>query len=186
MFLAFKNINSYFYVVFNWNFIRFFFDLRFFFLKNRYYLLHIIITINFLEEYFNFFIYIIVCFLFSKLLLNLSYYLGGFLILNFYNEKNTPYECGFEAFSDAKSQFNVMFYIVALLFVIFDVEIIYFLPWAVNFYDLNSFSNFIFFFFNSFLIIAFTYEYIAGVFNWSIKNIRYLNFSFLTFFYKKK
>src|SRR5271170_3836988 len=56
------------------------------------------------------------------------------------NEKVSPYECGFEAFSDARGKFDVRFYLVAILFIIFDLEVAFLFPWAISLKDIGSFG----------------------------------------------
>ena len=62
-------------------------------------------------------------------------------------EKSAPYECGFEPFGDARSKFNVHFYLVSILFMIFDLELVFIFPWAVNIFLATTLSFVIVFFF---------------------------------------
>jgi len=78
-----------------------------------------------LKEYAALFFFILVCAALSFVLYFIAKNVNR---VGAYNEKLGPYECGFEAFSDARGHVNVQFYVIALLFVIFDVEVIYFLP----------------------------------------------------------
>jgi len=87
--------------------------------------LGIIVNIFLLKEYASFLIYFLLSFLISCILFVIANYLNERFV---YREKVSAYECGFEPFSDARAQINIHFYIIALLFVIFDVEVIYFLP----------------------------------------------------------
>jgi NADH-quinone oxidoreductase subunit A len=73
-------------------------------------------------------------------------------------EKNSPYECGFEPFGDGHSIFNIQFFIVGILFMIFDLELAYLFPWVVNLGNLCFFSFFIMFFFLILLTIGLVYE----------------------------
>ena len=59
---------------------------------------------------------------------------------NAYADKNSTYECGFDPFDDSRSRFEVKFYLVAILFIIFDLEIVFLFPWAVAFKDLGLFG----------------------------------------------
>jgi len=81
-------------------------------------------------------------------------------------EKNSPYECGFEAFEDARMKFDVRYYLVAILFIIFDLEIAFLIPWAVSL-DVISGEAFaamgIFLFI---LVIGFIYEWKKGALEW--------------------
>jgi len=85
---------------------------------------------------------------------------------NPYFEKTSAYECGFEPFEDARNKFSVKFYVVAILFIIFDIEILYLLPWLINL----SFVGFIGFwsmmFFLVILTIGFIYEMVKGALDW--------------------
>jgi len=81
-------------------------------------------------------------------------------------EKLSPYECGFEPFGDGHSVFNIQFFIVGILFMIFDLELIYLFPWVLNLGNLNFFSFWIMFIFLFLLIIGFIYEWQKGVLEW--------------------
>ena len=81
-------------------------------------------------------------------------------------EKLSPYECGFEAFEDSRMKFDVRYYLVAILFIIFDLEIAFFFPWAVSLdkvglFGLASMGIFLFV-----LTIAFIYEWKKGALEW--------------------
>lgn len=78
-------------------------------------------------------------------------------------EKLSSYECGFEPFDTARSKFEIKFYLVAILFIIFDLEVAYLFPWCLIF---NPF-NFIVLFFLVVLTIGFVYEYTKGALDWS-------------------
>lgn len=129
--------------------------------KNK---LNIVINIFFLKEYASLLLYLLTAFVISSLLFFIANYLNDKFL---YKEKVSSYECGFEPFSDARAQVNIHFYIVGLLFVIFDVEVIYFLPWACNLGSLGAMGYFSILIFNFFLIGGFIYEMNRGVFDWS-------------------
>ncbi|KAA9130254.1 NADH-quinone oxidoreductase subunit A [Marinihelvus fidelis] len=81
-------------------------------------------------------------------------------------EKNSPYECGFEAFEDTRSQFDVRFYLVAILFIIFDLEIAFFVPWALAL-DTIGWNGFIaMMVFVLLLIVGFFVEWSRGALEW--------------------
>ena len=82
------------------------------------------------------------------------------------SEKNSPYECGFEAFSDARAKFDVRFYLVAILFIIFDLEIAFLFPWAVALGDIGMFGFWSMMVFLSVLTIGFIYEWKKGALEW--------------------
>ncbi len=82
-------------------------------------------------------------------------------------EKVSPYECGFEPFNDSRITFDVHFYIVAILFMIFDLEIAYLFPWAVNLGNLGFDGFFNMLFFLILLTLGFVYEWVRGALDWS-------------------
>ncbi|MBF8247077.1 MAG: NADH-quinone oxidoreductase subunit A [Rickettsia sp.] len=84
-----------------------------------------------------------------------------------YNEdKLKSYECGFDAFSDARGKFEVKFYLVAILFVIFDLEIIFLIPWALNLKHISNLGFFSMMFFLFILTLGFIYEWKKGALDW--------------------
>ena len=118
---------------------------------------------DFLRDYLSIIIFIFVA-------LGLSI---GFIILNFLfspknpdPEKLSAYECGFEAFGDSRMKFDVRFYLVAILFIIFDLEIAFLFPWAIslgNLGELGFWSMMIFLFV---LTVGFVYEWKKGALDW--------------------
>lgn len=81
-------------------------------------------------------------------------------------EKVSAYECGFEAFDDARMKFDVRFYLVAILFIIFDLEVAFLFPWAVAFQDVGWFGFVAMMVFLSVLTIGFIYEWRKGALEW--------------------
>ncbi|MCY4289374.1 MAG: NADH-quinone oxidoreductase subunit A [Aestuariivita sp.] len=81
-------------------------------------------------------------------------------------EKLSAYECGFNAFDDARMKFDVRFYLVAILFIIFDLEIAFLFPWAVAFSELSDVSFWSMMVFLSVLTIGFAYEWKKGALEW--------------------
>lgn len=73
-------------------------------------------------------------------------------------EKSSSYECGFEPYSDGHSMFNIQFFIVGILFMIFDLELAYLFPWVINLGNLSFFCFFLMIFFLILLVIGFVYE----------------------------
>ena len=114
-------------------------------------------------QYFMLLIFFFFSFLLSIILIFLSYIIS-FKENNW--EKNSSYECGFEPFTDARNAFNIQFYIIGILFIIFDIEISFLLPWAINLGNLGLFSFWIMVLFLFFLIIGFIYEWKKGALNW--------------------
>jgi NADH-quinone oxidoreductase subunit A len=80
--------------------------------------------------------------------------------------KNSPYECGFPAFDDARLPFDVRYYLVAILFIIFDLETAFLVPWAVVFRQLGWFGMMAMGVFLGLLIIGFIYEWKKGALEW--------------------
>ena len=81
-------------------------------------------------------------------------------------EKLSAYECGFDAFDDARMKFDVRFYLVSLLFIIFDLEVAFLFPWAVAFKDIGSFGFWSMMVFLAILTIGFIYEWRKGALEW--------------------
>jgi NADH-quinone oxidoreductase subunit A len=80
--------------------------------------------------------------------------------------KNSPYECGFEAFEDARMKFDVRYYLVAILFILFDLEIAFLFPWAVVLQDIG-FEGFVaMMLFLLILVVGFAYEWKKGALEW--------------------
>ena len=97
----------------------------------------------------------------------------GFIFVNFLfspsnpdTEKLSAYECGFEAFSDSRMKFDVRFYLVAILFIIFDLEVAFLFPWAVTLGKLGALGFWSMMFFLTILTIGFVYEWKKGALDW--------------------
>ena len=119
--------------------------------------------VDFLKDYLS-----IVIFLFVALGLSI-----GFIILNFLfspknpdPEKLSAYECGFEAFNDSRMEFDVRFYLVAILFIIFDLEIAFLFPWAISLGNLGSLGFWSMMIFLFVLTVGFVYEWKKGALDW--------------------
>jgi len=117
----------------------------------------------FLKDYLS-----IIIFLFIALVVSV-----GFLLLNFLfspknpdSEKLSAYECGFEAFGDSRMEFDVRFYLVAILFIIFDLEIAFLFPWAVSLGNIGTLGFWSMMIFLSVLTIGFIYEWKKGALDW--------------------
>ena len=82
------------------------------------------------------------------------------------SEKLSPYECGFEAFEDARMKFDVRYYLVAILFIIFDLEIAFLFPWAVTLPELGVFGALAMALFLGLLVVGFIYEWRKGALEW--------------------
>ena len=81
-------------------------------------------------------------------------------------EKLSPYECGFEAFEDARMKFDVRYYLVAILFILFDLEIAFLFPWAVTLSEIGGFGFWSMMIFLAILVIGFVYEWKKGALEW--------------------
>ena len=82
------------------------------------------------------------------------------------SQKNSPYECGFEAFEDARMKFDVRYYLVAILFILFDLEIAFMFPWAVSIKDIGLLGFFAMIEFVVILVIGFVYMWKKGALDW--------------------
>ncbi len=118
---------------------------------------------NFLSEYLS-----IIIFLFISLLLSI-----GFIIINYIASPSNPdpeklsaYECGFEAFDNARIEFDVRFYLVAILFIIFDLEIAFLFPWAISLGNIGLFGFYSMMTFLFILTVGFIYEWKKGALEW--------------------
>ena len=118
---------------------------------------------EFLKDYFS-----IMLFLFLALGLSI-----GFIILNFVfspknpdPEKLSAYECGFEPFNDSRMEFDVRFYLVAILFIIFDLEIAFLFPWAISLGTIGLYGYISMLIFLFILTIGFIYEWKKGALDW--------------------
>ena len=82
------------------------------------------------------------------------------------SEKLSPYECGFEAFEDARMRFDVRYYLVAILFILFDLEIAFLFPWAVSLDAIGFFGFVSMMVFLTILVVGFIYEWKKGALEW--------------------
>ncbi|MDA3869624.1 MAG: NADH-quinone oxidoreductase subunit A [Gammaproteobacteria bacterium] len=95
-------------------------------------------------------------------------FLGGYLLAPHKPDtaKNSPFECGFEAFEDSRMKFDVRYYLVAILFIIFDLEIAFLFPWAIVLDEIGMFGMVAMGIFLGILIIGFIYEWKKGALEW--------------------
>ena len=82
------------------------------------------------------------------------------------SEKLSPYECGFEAFEDARMKFDVRYYLVAILFILFDLEIAFLFPWAIVLQEIGRFGFMAMMVFLGILVVGFIYEWKKGALEW--------------------
>ena len=118
---------------------------------------------NFLTDYLS-----IIIFLLMALLISI-----GFILINFISSPSNPdpeklsaYECGFDAFDDSRMEFDVRFYLVAILFIIFDLEIAFLFPWALTLGEIGVFGFWSMMMFLAVLTIGFIYEWKKGALEW--------------------
>ena len=116
-----------------------------------------------LEQYFPILVFIIVGLGLGVVLLSV----GKLLSPSRPNpEKDSPYECGFEAFEDARMKFDVHYYLVAILFILFDLEIAFLFPWAVVLPDIGLEGFVAMMVFLAILVVGFAYEWKKGALEW--------------------
>ncbi len=116
-----------------------------------------------LENYLPILIFLVLGVLFAVVPLGLGFILGP---RKPDSEKLSPYECGFEAFEDARMKFDVRYYLVAILFIIFDLEIAFLFPWAVVLNEIGLFGALAMLLFLGLLVIGFIYEWKKGALEW--------------------
>ena len=116
-----------------------------------------------LQDYFP-----LVVFIGVAIVIGLSLLVAPFIVAyqNPDPEKLSAYECGFNAFDDARMKFDVRFYLVAILFIIFDLEVSFLFPWAVAFGQLGSFGFWSMMLFLGVLTVGFIYEWKKGALEW--------------------
>ena len=120
-------------------------------------------TGNMLSEYFPVLLFILVGFAIGVLPMAMGAMLG---VHRPDPEKNSPYECGFEAFEDARMKFDVRYYLVAILFILFDLEIAFLFPWAVVINQIGLFGFLAMMMFLGILVVGFLYEWMKGALEW--------------------
>ena len=118
---------------------------------------------NFLTDYLSIIIFLLIALLISI----------GFILINFISSPSNPdpeklsaYECGFDAFDDSRMEFDVRFYLVAILFIIFDLEIAFLFPWAITLGKTGVFGFWSMMIFLGVLTIGFIYEWKKGALEW--------------------
>ena len=120
-----------------------------------------------LENYFPVLLFILVGLVFGAVLVALGWGASTALGVNRPDsEKLSPYECGFEAFEDARMKFDVRYYLVAILFILFDLEIAFLFPWAVVLDEIGLFGLLSMFVFLAILVVGFVYEWKKGALDW--------------------
>ena len=118
---------------------------------------------SFLSEYLPILLFIFIGFALAIGMTAISFIIGD---TKPDKEKLSAYECGFEAFDDARGRFDVRFYLVAILFIIFDLEVAFLFPWAVSLGKIGVFGFWSMMFFLLVLTIGFIYEWKKGALEW--------------------
>jgi NADH-quinone oxidoreductase subunit A len=116
------------------------------------------------EEYLNIFTYLCFAIFLGTLIISLSYFL---VTQSPETEKLSTYECGFDPYGDTRNRFNIRFYIIAILFILFDIEIIFLLPWCVSLSQLDLLGFWSMVEFLAELGIGFIYVWCVGAVEWS-------------------
>jgi len=116
-----------------------------------------------LENYFPILVFLAVAAAIGLVLLTLGFLIGRGAKDS---EKLSPYECGFEPFDDSRTKFDVRYYLVAILFIIFDLEIAFLFPWAVSLDAVGHFGILAMALFLGVLVIGFIYEWKKGALEW--------------------
>jgi NADH-quinone oxidoreductase subunit A len=120
-----------------------------------------------LQNYFPILVFLIVGLMMGVSMIAIGFGLGkimGHALPD--REKQSPYECGFEAFEDARIKFDVRYYLVAILFIIFDLEIAFLFPWAVVIDEIGMAGFWAMMIFLAVLVIGFIYEWRKGALEW--------------------
>jgi NADH-quinone oxidoreductase subunit A len=120
-------------------------------------------SLDLLKDYYPIAIFLVVAIVFGVLAIGLSWIVGP---SSPDSEKLSPYECGFEPFDDARSKFDVRFYLVAILFIIFDLEVAFLFPWAVTLGRIGLFGFWSMIGFLGILTVGFVYEWRKGALEW--------------------
>jgi NADH-quinone oxidoreductase subunit A len=116
-----------------------------------------------LADYFPILLFIIVALAFGGVMIGVGWVLGP---SRPDSEKLSPYECGFEAFEDVRMKFDVRYYLVAILFILFDLEIAFLFPWAVTLNEIGAFGFWSMMIFLAILVVGFVYEWKKGALEW--------------------
>ena len=116
-----------------------------------------------LFEYLPILIFLFIALIFAGVMMTAGFFFGG---SNPDSEKNSPYECGFEPFEDSRMKFDVRFYLVAILFIIFDLEIAFLFPWAISLSGIGILGFWSMMIFLGILTIGFIYEWKKGALEW--------------------
>jgi NADH-quinone oxidoreductase subunit A len=111
----------------------------------------------------------ILIFLILSVVLSLGLYLASYFLIrkDIYVEKNSAYECGFNPFQEARNKFDVRFYLVGILFIIFDLEVVFLFPWAIVLNSIGLLGFWSMIIFLIILLLGFIYEWKKNALEWS-------------------
>ena len=115
-------------------------------------------------EYFPILIYFVISSVVASIIIALSFVFSS---RQFEPEKLFAFECGFEMFDDARSRFDIQFYLVSILFIIFDLEISFLFPWSLTFLETGLYGFFSMMLFLFILTVGFVYEWYKGALDWN-------------------
>lgn len=118
---------------------------------------------HFINSYFPVLVFLVIAAVMAGVMLGLSFLLGK---QKPDSEKLSPYECGFAPFSDARHKFDVRFYLVSILFILFDLEIAFLFPWAISLGTIGLFGFVSMLVFLAVLTVGFIYEWRKGALDW--------------------
>jgi NADH:ubiquinone oxidoreductase subunit 3 (subunit A) len=124
-----------------------------------------IFVIAYEYDYMGLAIFFLISTILAFVLLILSFILSP---KDIYAEKLSAYECGFEPFDEARKTFDVHFYIVAILFIIFDLEVAFLFPWAISLNKIGIFGFWVMIVFLFILTLGFVYEWKRGALDWTV------------------
>jgi len=114
-------------------------------------------------NYNSFFFYLLLTFIICVIILILCYIISG---TNSYYEKSSGYECGFDPFSDAREPFHVRFYLISILFILFDAEILFFFPWVLSINNIGLIGMQVMYIFIIIILLGFVYEWKKNSLDW--------------------
>jgi len=120
-------------------------------------------SVDYLSQYFPIVIFVVLALAFGLGTLLISYYVQP---REDNAEKLSPYECGSEPVSDARMPFPVRYYVIAMLFVIFDIEVIFLYPWAIDFFRIGLIGFLEMVIFIALFVLAFVYAWRKGALDW--------------------
>lgn len=118
---------------------------------------------NLLSEYFPILVFLVIAIIMAAVFVGMAWLVAK---QNPDADKLSAYECGFEAFGDTRSRFDVRFYLVSILFIIFDLEVAFLFPWAISLGDIGMYGFWSMMVFLGILTVGFVYEWRKGALEW--------------------